>query len=523
MLIWNLRGLERKCDQFGTGRKGQSGTLRIIRVRTYPAEHDLGYKGTSAQKVAKLTSRQRHPSNEMCFGKLTRGTALSRTSLKTLFKEWDDFNGVLTRETLFFTYNEAAAAERNELEYPRSKKPFRSYALLGDDIVISDERVALRLCGAGYRVRSRLAKPSKKQKDGKGCLIVEKVLSRMKPKQLELVPDEYCKGDNYPRIINEYTLVHNWLKEWLRLKSGWNGCSIEPLYLPWISRVPLNKGFSWVPTWKSIPNDDGQFAGRKAVPKILTNMRSFAFDIRVIHGFQDGVFSPAVDLKDGPWTAIFSCDQDGWLVRAGKRPIFAIGPIHRLSQKPPLEVDSFDLSSATDRWPVPVIHDVIACLFGPASCIVNGSLALCVGPPLVGKFRTIYDVSISEAKSLQSKTGALEFAKQLWVDRVQVNLTPVSAKALLGATTLIGLCQLAEKYGLSRTSLFSLAGAGYRVRARLLSHHLSRRWKRLRADKSLTYLRLPLDLWLNPTNPYLKGIIVEKVRRVSQAIGLIPR
>lgn len=30
------------------------------------------------------------------------------------------------------------------LEYPRSKKPFRSYALLGDDIVISDERVALR-------------------------------------------------------------------------------------------------------------------------------------------------------------------------------------------------------------------------------------------------------------------------------------------------------------------------------------------------------------------------------------------
>ncbi|KAG6492682.1 hypothetical protein ZIOFF_047647 [Zingiber officinale] len=207
------------------------------------------------------------------------------------------------------------------LEYPRSKKPFRSYALLGDDIVISDERVALRLCGAGYRVRSRLAKPSKKQKDGKGCLIVEKVLSRMKPKQLELVPDEY------------------------------------------------------------------------------------------------------------------------------------------------------------------------------------------------------YDVSISEAKSLQSQMGALEFAKQLWVNRVQVNLTPVSAKALLGATTLIGLCQLAEKYGLSRTSLFSLAGAGYRVH----EHHLSRQWKRLRADKSLTYLRLPLDLWLNPTNPYLKGIIVEKVRRVSQAIGLIPR
>ncbi|KAG6492684.1 hypothetical protein ZIOFF_047649 [Zingiber officinale] len=338
-------------------------------VRTYPAEHDLGYKGTSAQKVAKLTSRQRHPSNEMCFGKLTRGAALSRTSLKTLFKEWDDFNGVLTRETLFFTYNEAAAAERNELEYPRSKKPFRSYALLGDDIVISDERVALRLCGAGYRVRSRLAKPSKKQKDGKGCLIVEKVLSRMKPKQLELVPDEYLlmisppivhtswrspldkknelsisgllwecwdMGEDYEftnfierlpqaswrrvfehcSVVSIKTMLDQSVIGELRssslIKSAFSSIeplylpwfsSIEPLYLPWISRVPLNKGFSWVPTWKSIPNDDGQFAGRKAVPKILTNMRSFAFDIRVIHGFQDGVFSPAVDLKDGPWTA----------------------------------------------------------------------------------------------------------------------------------------------------------------------------------------------------------------------------
>ena len=87
--------------------------------------------------------------------------------------------------------------------------------------------------------------------------------------------------------------------------------------------------------------------------------------------------------------------------RCGSYPAYPVmvpfeGPIHRLSQKPPLEVDSFDLSSATDRWPVPVIHDVIACLFGPASCIVNGSLALCVGPPLVGKFRTICTFSTGQ-------------------------------------------------------------------------------------------------------------------------------
>ncbi|KAG6492677.1 hypothetical protein ZIOFF_047642 [Zingiber officinale] len=477
------------------------------------------------------------------------------------------------------------------LEYPRSKKPFRSYALLGDDIVISDERVALRLCGAGYRVRSRLAKPSKKQKDGKGCLIVEKVLSRMKPKQLELVPDEYLlmisppivhtswrspldkknelsisgllwecwdMGEDYEftnfierlpqaswrRVFEHCSVVSiktmldqsviGELRSSILIKSAFS--SIEPLYLPWISRVPLNKGFSWVPTWKSIPNDDGQFAGRKAIPKILTNMRSFAFDIHVIHGFQDGVFSLAVDLKDGPWTAVFSCDQDGWLVRAGKRPIFAIGPIHRLSQKPPLEVDSFDLSSATDRWPVPVIHDVIACLFGPASCIVNGSLALCVGPPLVGKFRTIctfstgqplgyYGSWVQPITSLSLSLYGVAWLAAWLVDRGRTS--PLTDYALLGDDILIAhkwlKSLLAEKYGLSRTSLFSLAGAGYRVRARLLSHHLSRRWKRLRADKSLTYLRLPLDLWLNPTNPYLKGIIVEKVRRVSQAIGLIPR
>lgn len=54
------------------------------------------------------------------------------------------------------------------------------------------------------------------------------------------------------------------------------------------------------------------------------------------------------------------------------------GPIHRLRLKRPLDVFSFDLSSATDRWPVSIIHDVVACMFGPtlASCIVNGSLAL---------------------------------------------------------------------------------------------------------------------------------------------------
>lgn len=208
----------------------------------------------------------------------------------------------------------------------------------------------------------------------------------------------------------------------------------------------------------------------------------------------------------------------------------------RRSYTSDLTEESFDLRLIGGQCPC-VIHDVIACLFGRfmhCQWLVSVVVLLC-RPPLVGKFRTIctfstgqplgyygswalfslshhymvwlaavdrgspftdyagddiviahkavaqqsrellnkLDLSISEAKSIQSQTGALEFAKQLWVDRVQVNLTPVSPKELLGETTLIGLCQLADKYGLSRTS----RGAGYRVRARLLSNHLSLWWK----------------------------------------------
>lgn len=125
-------------------------------------------------------------------------------------------------------------------------------------------------------------------------------------------------------------------------------------------------------------------------------------------------------------------------------------------------------------------------------------------------------VSVSQSKSLDSKTGALEFAKQFWVKGIQVNLTPVSAKAMLAASTFLGLCHVAEKYELNKSCLIRLAGAGYRVRSRIRSTRLSPRWKQLLAisDRSLTRLSLPLDIWLGrgyPLNPYLKGIIVRVV------------
>ncbi|RYE14999.1 MAG: hypothetical protein EOP45_18930 [Sphingobacteriaceae bacterium] len=62
------------------------------------------------------------------------------------------------------------------------------------------------------------------------------------------------------------------------------------------------------------------------------------------------------------------------------------GPIERLQMKDQDYVFSYDLKSATDRWPVSLMHDVLSCMFGPstANSIVNGTLALntfYVGPP----------------------------------------------------------------------------------------------------------------------------------------------
>ena len=56
------------------------------------------------------------------------------------------------------------------------------------------------------------------------------------------------------------------------------------------------------------------------------------------------------------------------------------------------------------------------------------------------------------------------------------NLSPISAKSLLAAYSLIGLCQFGEKSSLTRNTLFTIAGAGYRVKSRISSH--SRRWRR---------------------------------------------
>nr|UJQ92612.1 MAG: putative RNA-dependent RNA polymerase [Mitoviridae sp.] len=230
------------------------------------------------------------------------------------------------------------------------------------------------------------------------------------------------------------------------------------LYLPWLKSCPLSLGFRFVPTWKSVPNDDRMFAvgaeRRQLIPTIFTSFKyeiaAFARQLRIIHSFPEGIFSPGILFKWG--TTLYPFDfgfntryanealtfyegrpgqvfddlarafdqQKVYLFQgrlaqslegAGKRRLFVIGnyfkqrllqpvhewammvlrrlptdgtfqqdrPIHRLIEGEDLSfVASFDLSSATDRWPVSTIHDVVACIFGPtlASCIVNGCLAL---------------------------------------------------------------------------------------------------------------------------------------------------
>ena len=128
-------------------------------------------------------------------------------------------------------------------------------------------------------------------------------------------------------------------------------------------------------------------------------------------------------------------------------------------------------------------------------------------------------VSISEGKSLSSKDGSFEFAKQFWVKQGQINLSPVSAPAVLSARSFIGLVQLGIKYNVTQNVILRL---GFKVRSRLMScRSLNRKTKRLLTivDRGFNYNRLPLQFWFgrgNPINPYYKGIIVFEALKKSK-------
>jgi len=155
-------------------------------------------------------------------------------------------------------------------------------------------------------------------------------------------------------------------------------CSLWPQSTLW----PFS--YSW--NTETIHNNCERFEQSK-LPEVLMDL------LRAFHGF---------NVLPGRLCQVF----DG----AGKRRIFAIGnyikqrllrPVHdwamsvlktlptdgTYDQVRPLErlaglgsnkFYCYDLSSATDRWPLSVIHEVVSSVFGPAvaSCVVNAALGL---------------------------------------------------------------------------------------------------------------------------------------------------
>lgn len=296
----------------------------------------------------------------------------------------------------------------------------------------------------------------------------------------------------------------------------------------------------------------------------------------------------------------------------GKRRIFAIGnwvnqrllkPVHdwlmsvlrhipmdgTFSQTRPLSLlsgekhcFSFDLKSATDRWPLLSMFYLMQVCFGRqfASAVVNSALGTNVfevswvkrrsvvcfqtGQPLgyysswplfalthhamiwwcaeqVYPLRTfdrvavlgddvviadkkvakVYEhalselgVQISYQKSLISDNGCAEFAKRFFARGLTKDFSPVSIKSLLNPFHPYGLMSIHMTYPIKRFStLCRIGGFGYRTISSL-PHRQSPRIRRLLA--MFTKRSMPFELWLGrgrPLNPYLKGSLVEWLRR----------
>lgn len=129
--------------------------------------------------------------------------------------------------------------------------------------------------------------------------------------------------------------------------------------------------------------------------------------------------------------------------------------------------------------------------------------------------------------SVKKKTSTIfyfDFSKDM-----QIDLSPISLRALTPCRSTLALCQLAGKYSISMSVLQRLAGAGYRLLSPLMSTQ-SKRWERLKAAASKPYgsHRLPLEFWLGrgkPLNPYLKAKMIDSLFRRElkpKEIGLFP-
>lgn len=146
---------------------------------------------------------------------------------------------------------------------------------------------------------------------------------------------------------------------------------------------------------------------------------------------------------------------------------------------------------------------------------VLGDDVLSTDPAVAEHYRaSLKRLGVSEHKSLISSTGSVEFAKRFLVKGMQIDLSPVSMKSVLGFHHPYGLMAIHEKYDLKRFSTFvRIGGGGYRTLSNL-NNIKSSKWRRLKLmwDKR----RLPLEYLLGsgvPLNPYLHGELVRLLRR----------
>lgn len=227
---------------------------------------------------------------------------------------------------------------------------------------------------------------------------------------------------------------------------------LQPLYLPYLRDIPLVKGMSWDPTWKSTPildsflrkeygySVDGTVDDccrrNSRFQNIFVNLKheiaAFIYKVNKIHSFIDGFFSPGIlwyprvlyplDYTQNTWFAnwdltyfekhvgpyfasllgayrglpIASGRISQVIEGGGKRRLFAIcnyvqqrllfpvhkwamsvlsriptdgtfnqeRPLHRLKSKGLNILFSFDLKSATDRWPLSVMYTLQECIWG---------------------------------------------------------------------------------------------------------------------------------------------------------------
>jgi len=274
---------------------------------------------------------------------------------------------------------------------------------------------------------------------------------------------------------------------------------LQPMYLPFIRDIPLHKGMTWQPTWKSTPLtdkfvmsygfknptslSDDAWSRLSRFGNCFSNLKheiaAFIWNVNQIHSLPDGVFSPGIlfykrtmfaldrmnttfamwDLEYfekwvGPYFSALLSAYKGIPIATGrlccviegdgKRRILAIGnyvkqrllrPIHdwamkilsklpsdgTFDQEAPIRrlrdlrlrnLYSFDLKSATDRWPLSVIHDLMSMMWGPsmASSIVNGTLGLntfLLGKPLVSSLRHLFVQLLGRDQTLMSKFESL--------------------------------------------------------------------------------------------------------------------